>query len=103
MNRTEFEKAFPFPAGCVYVKEGDSYYFISRSHCIDKDLNEYNKMFIAYNSRQSEIPSLQEENERLIGALKEIADYGGCITGEDGQDMMSLAKEALTKEEPDNE
>ncbi len=51
--------------------------------------------------RLVEYNTLKRDNAALVEALKEIAEIGGIITGEDGQNMQDIAKSALEAVEGD--
>ena len=107
MNRTEFEKEYL--TGINYLSFDDKFDKYIRDTSVGSNVDSLATMYATmarvniqyhvWNFRQPEITALQKENKRLREALKEIADYGGSITGEDGQDMMMVAELALKEEE----
>lgn len=46
-------------------------------------------------NKQLQNTSSNSDYAKLKGAIESIADYGGCLTGEDAQEMKQIAIKAL--------
>ena len=63
--------------------------------CLDYKNKDDDVKYIRADLVKLQNTSSNSNYEKLKGAIESIADYGGCLTGEDAQEMKQIAIKAL--------